>query len=422
MSLLKNFKDSFFTFSIKNIFLLLIISRFFFIINLTYIFYISIKNKFFFKLKKYNFFRFSFLFFTIFYITGLLVNIFIGNSLINQLTFFCLILLFFFSFYLGYYLYLQKNIYISFSRLVLYFNIFLVADIFLYRLFSISIFPFVEDIHNYYGNSRYAGVFLDRKVLGGYLCVTFPLIYNYLNFKLKNIDQIFTKNTYFYILIYFIAIVLTGDRRPSFIFGIIFIFYYLFQKKNKINLKTILIFLFAFIFIYLIFYLNVALFNRVFIDTLYVINNYNNFERGNWFQLYHISFDIITYSFQNFMIGVGSKNFTQSCIEIGNSNCSTHPHNLYVEAFVNFGIVGFSILCICIYKYFKFLIKLLLTLRLKDRFNVFTALFIQVYFLIPFLPSGSLFAVDLLIYYSILNSIVILNLLTLSNYYDFKKK
>ena len=421
MFFLKNFKHTIFTFSIKNIFLLLIISRIFFIINLAYIFYISIKNKFFFKLTKYNFFRFSFVFFTIFYITGLLINIFISNSLINQLTFFCLILLFLFSFYLGYYFYLKKNIYISFSRLVLYFNIFLIIDIFLYRLFSISIFPFVDDIHSYYGNSRYAGVFLDRKVLGGYLCVTFPLIYNYLNFKLKNFDQIFIKNTYFYILIYFIAIVLTGDRRPSFIFGIILLFYYLFQKKKKINLKSILIFLFTFIFTYLIFYRNVDLFNRFFIDTIYVINNINNFERGNWFQLYYISYDIITHSYQNFMIGVGSKNFTQSCIEIGHSICSTHPHNLYVEAFVNFGIVGFSIFCICIYKYFKFLIKLLLTLRLKDRFNVFTALFIQVYFLIPFFPSGSLFAVDLLIYYSILNSIVILNLLTLSKYYDFKK-
>jgi len=288
-------------------------------------------------------------------------------------------------------------------------------------LFSISIFPFIADIHNYYGNNRYAGVFLDRKVLGGYLCVTFPIIYNYLNLKLKNVDQIFINNIYFYILIYLTAIIFTGDRRPAFIFGIVLLFYYLFQKKKKINFKTILIFLFAFILIYLIFYLNVAIFNRVFIDTIYVINNFNNFERGNWFQLYHISFEIITHSFQNFIIGVGSKNFTQSCIDIGKLNCSTHPHNLYVEAFVNFGIVGFSILCICIYKYFKFLIKLLLILRLKDRFNVFTALFVQVYFFIPFLPSGSLFAVDLLIYYSILNSIVILNLLTLSNYYDFKK-
>jgi hypothetical protein len=417
----KNLENNLFSFSIKNIFLLIIISRFFFIFHLIYIFYFSIKKKILFKLKKYNFYSTSFIFFSIFYLTGLIINSFIGNSVINQITFFCLVFLFFFTFFLGYYFYLQKNIYISFSRLVLYFNIFLIVDIFLYQLFSISIFPFIGDINTYYYGSRYAGVFLDRKVLGGYLCVTFPVIYNYLNFKLKNIDQIFTKNTYFYILIYFIAIVLTGDRRPSFIFGIILLFYYLFQKRNKINLKTILFFLFAFIFTSLIFYQNVGLFKRVFIDTIYVINNFNNFEKGNWFQLYYISFDIIINSFQNFMIGVGSKNFTQSCIEIGNSICSTHPHNLYVEAFVNFGIVGFSILCICIYKYFKFLIKLLLTLRLKDRFNVFTALFIQVYFFIPFLPSGSLFAVDLLIYYSILNSIVILNLLTLSNYYDFKK-
>ena len=417
MSLFRNFKDNFFTFSLKNIFLLLIISRFFFIINLIYIFYISIKNKIFFKLKKYFFFRTSFIFFIIFYIAGLIVNIFVSNSLINQLTFSCLILLFFFSFYLGYYLYLQNNIYIPFSRLVLFFNIFLIADIFLYRLFSISIFPFVEDIHTFYGNSRYAGVFLDRKVLGGYLCVTFPIIYSYLNLKLKNIDQIFTKYSYFYAIVYFIAIVLTGDRRPSFIFGIILFFYFLFQKKNKINLKTLLSFLFLFLSTYLIIYLNISLFNRFVIDTIYG----DSFEKGDWFQIYLSSFKVISYSFQNFMIGVGSKNFTQSCIEINNLRCSTHPHNLYVEAFVSFGLIGFSIFCICIFKCFKFLIKLLLILRLKDRHRVLSALFIQIYFFIPFFPSGSLFAIDLLIYYSILNSIVVLNLLTLSNYYDFKK-
>jgi hypothetical protein len=104
-------------------------------------------------------------------------------------------------------------------------------------LFSISIFPFIADIHNYYGNNRYAGVFLDRKVLGGYLCVTFPIIYNYLNLKLKNVDQIFINNIYFYILIYLTAIIFTGDRRPAFIFGIVLLFYYLFQKKKKLILR-----------------------------------------------------------------------------------------------------------------------------------------------------------------------------------------
>lgn len=412
--------NNLFSYSIKNIFLLLIISRFFFIFNLLYIFYFSIKNKILFKLKQNIFYRTSFLYFTIFYVTGLIINFFVGNSAINQITFFCLVFLFFFTFFLAYYFYLQKNIYICFSRLVLYFNIFLVFDICLYRFFSISIFPFIEDIHDYYGNSRYAGVFLDRKVLGGYLCVTFPVIYNYLNLRLKNTDLIFLKYSNFYLIMYFIGILLTGDRRPAFIFGIITFFYYIFQK-NKISYKAILSFLFLSLFIYLIFYLKPLLFNRFVLDTIHIISNYNNYQKGDWFQLYHKSFGIISYSFQNFMIGVGSKNFTKSCIEIFNAGCSTHPHNLYVEMFVTFGVVGFFIFCICLYKLCKFLIKLLSILRLKDRFRVFTAFFVQTYFLFPFMPSGGLFAVDLLIYFSILNSIVILNLLTLSDYYDFKK-
>jgi hypothetical protein len=179
--------------------------------------------------------------------------------------------------------------------------------------------------------------------------------------------------------------------------------------------------LFLFLSTYLIIYLNISLFNRFVIDTIYIISNVDSYEKGDWFQIYRSSFKVISYSFQNFMIGVGSKNFTQSCIEISSFGCTTHPHNLYVEAFVSFGLVGFSIFCTCIFKYLKFLVKLLLILRLKDRHKVLSALFIQIYFFIPFFPSGSLFAVDLLIYFSILNSIAILNLLTLSNYYDFKK-
>lgn len=204
------------------------------------------------------------------------------------------------------------------------------------------------------------------------------------------------------------------------LFSVLFFFYYIFQRI-KISYKILLSLLFSSLFIYLIFYLKPSLFERFVLDTIHIISNFNDYQKGNWFQLYHRSFGIISYSFQNFIIGIGSKNFTKSCIEIFNVGCSTHPHNLYIEMFVSFGVVGFFIFCICVYKLCKFLIKLLSIVRLKDRFRVFTALFIQTYFLIPFLPSGALFALDLLIYFSILNSIVILNLLTLSDYYDFKK-
>lgn len=424
MLFLKNTKNSFFSFVIINIFPLLIISRLFFAINLIYILYISIKYKVLRRLNEYYFFRRSFLFFIILYTIFIFINFFLNNSFINQLAFISLIFLFFFSFFFGYYLYKNRDIHISFARLVLYFNIFIIGDIFLYRLLSTSIFPFIEDLHIHSGFTRYAGIFLERKVLGGYLCVTFPIIYNYLNLRVKNIDLIFLKNPYFYSFIYFIAIVLTGDRRPSFIFGVILFLYFFFQKKNKFNSNNLLIYLFSLLFLSLIIYLNNSLFSRLILDTFNVIMNIHNSsytEKGDWFQLYQSSFAIISHSFQNFIIGVGSKNFTKNCIEIVGMFCSTHPHNLYVEMFVSFGFIGFCIFCICIYKFLKFIIKLLLVLKLKDRHKALSSLFIQVYFFMPLLPSGSLFAIDLLIYYSILNSILILNLLSLNDYYDFKK-
>lgn len=427
MLFLKNIRNNFFSFFSTNIFLLTIISRAFFIIHLICMFYIAIRKIFLYRLKNYTFFRKSFFFFFIFYITGIFINLYLNNSLENQVKFFLLIFLFFFIFFFGYYLYTNQTVYISFSRLVLYFNILIIIDIFLYRLFHISLFPVIADIHETFGQERYAGVFLTKKVLGGYLCISFPIIYNYLNLRLRNFDLFFTKYPFFYSLIYFISIVLTGDRRPSLIFGVILFFYYVFNKKNKFNVNNIIIIFVILFSLLFISYLNEHLFSRFTHGIFSIVSNINDIsyvKSGNWFQLYHSSFQIILNSLQNFIIGIGSKNFTVNChANILNTieGCSTHPHNLYIEMFLSFGLIGFLIFFISIFKIFSFLIKLLFLLKLKDRYKILNSIFIQINFFFPFLPSGGLFAADLLIYYCILNSIIVMNLLTISNNYDFKK-
>lgn len=425
----KNLKENFWNFSISNIFLTLIISRFFFLINLLYIFFISIKNKFLYKLLKYRFFKKSLFFFLFFFITGLIINLYVHNSLVHQLKFLSLIAVFFFSFFLGYFLYLKKNIYISLSRLVLYFNCMLIIDIYIFSFLGFSIFPFVSDINYFTKISRYGGVFLDEMVLGGYLCITFPLIFNYLKLRLKNIDLFFYNNLNLYFFTYLLAIVFTGGRKPAVIFGIFLLIYYLFflksfsLKKIFTSKKLLSVFVLSSI-MACILLLNHHLYQRYVVDVISILSNIKNskiISQGDWFSIYHSSFQIIQHSSQNFIIGVGSKNFTESCQMLVGKSCSTHPHNLYIEMLVSFGLFGFLLFCTCIYKIFNFLIRLLFILKTKDQYRVISIIFIQIFFFTPFLPSGGLFATDLLIYFSILNSISVMNLLTLSNHYDFKK-
>lgn len=422
---INSFFNFFWSFSISNIFLTNIISPFFFLINLIYIFYISIKNKFFYKLLKYKFFKDALIFFSIFLIIGLIINVYLANSVTNQIKFLSLILVFFFPFFFGYYLWKNNNIYVFLSRIVLYFNSFIILDIWIFSFFRLSIFPFVADI-NYFQFSRYGGVFLDEMVLGGYLCVTFPLILNYLKRKLKNIDIFFYNNLNLFFFTYLFSIILTGDRKPSIIMMFFLLINFLVLEKKYFSIKIFFtkknIFLIIFVLIFP-FILNEDKLVRFTSDIIEILSNTgqtNNFVKGDWFNIYHSSFQIIQLSYQNFIIGIGSKNFDVYCLQFISSGCSSHPHNLYIEMFVSFGVIGFVLFVTGVYRVFNFLIKVLNILKFEDRYLVISIIMIQIFFFVPFLPSGGLFATNLLIYFSLLNSISVMNLLILRQSYDFK--
>lgn len=422
---INSFFNFFWSFSISNIFLTNIISPFFFLINLIYIFYISIKNKFFYKLLKYKFFKDSLLFFSIFLIIGLILNVYLANSVTNQIKFLSLIVVFFFPFFFGYYLWKNNNIYIFLSRIVLYFNSFIILDIWIFFFFRLSIFPFTAEI-NTYQSMRYGGVFLDEMVLGSYLCVTFPLILNYLKRKLKNIDTFFYNNLNLYFFTYLFSIILTGDRKPSIVMMVFLLINYLvlekkyFLKKIFFTKKNIFLIIFVLIFPFTLNEDYLVRFTSDIIEILSNIGQTNKLAKGDWFNIYYSSFQIIQLSFQNFIIGIGSKNFYVYCLQFINSGCSSHPHNLYIEMFVSFGVIGFVLFITGVYKVFNFLIKVLNILKFEDKYLVISIIMIQIFFFIPFLPSGGLFATNLLIYFSLLNSISVMNLLILRQTYDFK--
>ena len=73
---------------------------------------------------------------------------------------------------------------------------------------------------------------------------------------------------------------------------------------------------------------------------------------------------------KNFFIGVGVKNYRTECnndqVDISKS-CSTHPHNFYLELFVETGFIG---LIIFINFLLIFLTKFLKNYKYKNNFSI----------------------------------------------------
>ena len=98
------------------------------------------------------------------------------------------------------------------------------------------------------------------------------------------------------------------------------------------------------------------------------------------------------------IFGVGNKNFREECLKDEYKNndykrtderCSTHPHQIYLELLSEHGLVGFfaiiSVIFIILFKSFKIYSKS------KNMIHLASILFILSQFL-PLIPSGSFFA------------------------------
>ena len=58
---------------------------------------------------------------------------------------------------------------------------------------------------------------------------------------------------------------------------------------------------------------------------------------------------------KNYLIGSGVKSFIYECVKIPsdtkNISCNNHPHNIYLEIFVNLGIIGMLIFIIFLFSF-----------------------------------------------------------------------
>ena len=240
---------------------------------------------------------------------------------------------------------------------------------------------------------RIVSFFYDELIVGGFLLTFSYIVYSYQFNKIKN--------NYKYLAVFFIALIpitilITGERSNFIKSVIIFLLIILTLNKSYIPFNKIKIILFTIISIFIIIFTNKNIFLKQaeFFQRVLIVNEsdsyYDKLKNIKYIHHYKTAINIFK---DHKILGVGNKNFRFIChdekyITEFNFNCSSHPHQIHFEILSEQGVIGYLLFLYLFIVFFKDFIKN------KNRNNV---LFISiniylVVFLIPFIPSVSIFS------------------------------
>jgi O-antigen ligase len=268
---------------------------------------------------------------------------------------------------------------------------------------------------------RVSSFFNQELILGSYLVRLLPIILWFIFFFKINLK----KNIFLIIIflsLYFITILLSGERTSFFLWLVIMLMLFIFIKDlRKILSYSIIIVIF---FIFFTSYLklgNANTINRLFVKTYNQIthaNKHNN-NSGNIknvskkFNVYskdhegHILLALELFD-KNRIFGIGPQGFKDYCRkieydpEIG--TCSTHPHNTLIQIVTELGLLGLTFYIIAaifvLYTFFKSVIKRKFNQNYLSFYSITVGLIINLF---PFIPGGNFFNnwISIFIYFNI---------------------
>lgn len=289
--------------------------------------------------------------------------------------------------------FLKKKLYIFYILILIF-----LVNLYSQALFRYDIFGNI--LENDY--QRISSFFGDEYIAGSYLFFIFSIIILITDkFKMPILSLLY--------LIY-IGIFLSGDRTPFIIVNLFLIIFFL------INIKKITTFkknIFSILFISTLFFF-LILFNsnhsiKITAVEKYkgtykdIVNDIKNKETENdlglkrWGHYGIFSKSLVIFQ-NNIFFGTTYKSFRKECSNkkydedylkltggLEYNGCSTHPHNIYLEMLSEQGLIGFVLLLLLIYNFFKLSNK---NFNYKDiNYKIFL-----VVFFFPLKPFGSFYS------------------------------
>ena len=297
-------------------------------------------------------------------------------------------------------------------------TLFVSFDIFYQFAFSQDIFG-IKPLHP----SKLSGPFGDELVAGGYIH-KFSLfgIFVLPFFKLKKSYLSLILSMLF--LIYFTAIILSGNRMPLVLFLLSIFLIILFEQKTRKYLPISLIIISS---VFFIIYKNNSIVKDSFdsffdnskdIINVFVIENITKSSKipEKRIPIYYQEFKTFYGTWMmNKYIGGGIKSFRHNCPKRKilshneRTTCNMHPHNYYLEILTDIGIIGLIISClIFIITIYNSLIKNYFLKQTKV-INIISVPFIFVFIseIFPLRTSGSFFTTSTSTFIFILIAVII---------------
>ena len=322
-----------------------------------------------------------------------LISIDTNLSLLRNLGFIRLII-----FFVGinYFFYKYEN----YNKIFIFWSVIIfliILDILIEIIFGTNILGYGEN------EARVASFFKDELIVGGFvLCFYLFLAGFYLN-NIHLYSKFFKLIMLIALVLFFISIILTGERSNSIkaFIGLIILIFIFYDFK-----KFFIIFLILFTSIIFVINNNDYMKNRFASSIVYSASTFaSSFMHGiphdnpsgnPYAKLYRSGYDV----FKNYpFFGVGNKNYRfEACnnkkynrgihIIINNYVCNTHPHQIYFEFLSEHGFLGTSFLLIV----FSFLLFRGLKENIAEKNFIGIGCFCYLFTVFtPLIPSGSFF-------------------------------
>jgi O-antigen ligase len=234
--------------------------------------------------------------------------------------------------------------------------------------------------------NRISSFFGDELVMGSYLSRLLPiLICLYLLF-IKNFT---IKHSIFLMLLFSLIgflVFLSGERTALFYFILFYFISILIIKLFFVRISLVI----SFFIILFIIYFNEDVISRIFyLSKSQLLDNKTIFFSSHHTQLYMSSYEIFLAN--NLWIGSGPGSFRDICYRTFDYkkdtlwSCSTHPHNIFLQALTELGIIGFIMIVLAL----LFSIKIFFKKENSLAIRLLSICFIISLF--PLIPSGNLF-------------------------------